>query len=185
MISRSMGRRYSKALLALALESGEPLDTLQEEVESFSSALFSDARTINFLTNPNVLMEDRLKGFDKILASAEVRPLLTYLSRLLIRKGRLPLFPDIATEFQKLVDRQSGVVRASVTSSKDLSHDEEETLRTILNRRFGKKIVLSVSVDRSLIGGLVIKVGSLSFDGSIRSQLKDIQSQLLEEVSPS
>ena len=67
MISRSMGRRYSKALLALALESGEPLDTLQEEVESFSKALFADGRTINFLTNPNVSVEDRLKGFDKIL----------------------------------------------------------------------------------------------------------------------
>ena len=183
MISRTMGRRYSKALMALALEKKEPLSELHRELDDFSGALSSDTRLMHLLTSPNVLLADRIQMLDKVLSHVEVRPLVTQLCRLLIRKGRLVFLPDIAEEFQKLVDIQEGVVRASVVSASELSTQETEDLRRILHNRFAKKIVLTVSVDPDLIGGIVIRVGSLCFDGSIRSQLKDIQNQLLEEVS--
>jgi F-type H+-transporting ATPase subunit delta len=177
-----MGRRYSKALMALALEKNEPLGELQREIDEFSGALAAEPKLMSFLTDPNVLLDDRTRALDKILAAIETRPLITYLARLLLQKGRLVFLPDIVREFQQLVDTHEGVVRASVVSAKELTSEETETIRNLLQARFGKKIVLSVSIDPELIGGLVIKVGSLSFDGSIRSQLKDIQSQLLDEV---
>ncbi len=182
MISRTMGRRYSKALMALALDQHEPLGELRRELEDFTGALVADPRLMHFLTNPNVLLGERTKALEQILAHVETRPLITNLSRLLLSKGRLAFLPDIAQEFQQLVDVQEGVLRASVVSAHRLSEEDAEKIRSILQDRFGKKIVLSSSVDSELIGGLIIKVGSLSFDGSIRSQLRDIQSQLLEEV---
>ena len=182
MIARTIGRRYSKALMALALEKSEPLGELQREIDEFSGALSAEPKLMSFLTDPNVLLDDRTRALDKILAAVETRPLITYLARLLLQKGRLVFLPDIVREFQQLVDTHEGVVRASVVSAKELTSEETETIRNLLQARFGKKIVLSVSIDPELIGGLVIKVGSLSFDGSIRSQLKDIQSQLLDEV---
>ena len=177
-----MGRRYSKALMALALEGREPLGELQRELQEFADALVADERLLHFLTNPNVALGERTKALEKILARLAARPIVTNLSQLLFRKGRLGFLPDIAREFQHLVDHQEGVVRASVVSAVALSDEEAGKVGAILGERFGKKILLSTSVDPDLIGGLIIKVGSLSFDGSIRSQLKDIQSQLLEEV---
>ena len=182
MISRTIGRRYSKALMALAIERKEPLGELRRELEEFSGALVEDPRLMSFLTDPNVLLDDRTRGLEKILEAVETRPLVNHLCRLLLRKGRLVFLPDIVREYQQLVDLQEGVLRASVITAAELSPGDSEEIRTLLGKRFGKKIVLSVSIDPELIGGLIIKVGSLSFDGSIRSQLKDIQSQLLDEV---
>jgi len=182
MISKTMGRRYSKALLALALERNEVLVELRRELREFAEALTADHRLIHFLTDPNVHLADRTKALDKILENIETRPLVDNLARLLIKKGRIEFLPDIAREFQELVDTQEGVVRAVVTSASDLADGDRETLRNLLSRHFGKKVELTVRYDTDLIGGLIIKVGSLSFDGSLRSQLKDIQSQLLDEV---
>jgi F-type H+-transporting ATPase subunit delta len=177
-----MGRRYSKALMALALEKSEPLVELHRELEDFSCALAADEKLMHLLTNPNVLLKDRITILDKVLDVVECRPLVTQLCRLLIRKGRLTFLCDIAEEFQKLVDVQEGVVRASVESARQLTPDETETIKNILHSRFNKRVVLTAHVDPDLIGGVVIRVGSQCFDGSIRSQLKDIQNQLLEEV---
>jgi F-type H+-transporting ATPase subunit delta len=182
MISRTMGRRYSKALLALALERNEVLVELCRELREFSEALATGPGLMHFLTDPNVLMTERSAALDKILANIETRPLVDNLARLLVRKNRIEFLPDIAREFQELVDIQEGVVRASVTSAIELSTEDRDRLRALLGSHFGKKVELTVAVDSELIGGLVIKVGSLSFDGSIRSQLRDIQSQLLDEV---
>ena len=79
-------------------------------------------------------------------------------------------------------DAQAGIVRASVTSPAPLAEAVVELIRSRLATRFGKKIILSLAVDPELIGGLVVRVGSLAFDGSLRSQLKAMQSQLLEGV---
>ena len=177
-----MGRRYSKALMALALEKSEPLTELHRELDDFSTALMSDRKLMHLLTYPNILLADRMAMLDKILSFVECRPLVTQLCRLLIRKGRLEFLPDIVEEFQKLVDIQEGVVRASVDSARALTAEETDTVTRILHDRFHKQVVLTTSVDPDLIGGIVIRVGSQCFDGSIRSQLKDIQNQLLEEV---
>ena len=182
MISRTMGRRYSKALMALALDKGEPLTELHRELADFSAALTADERLMHLHANPNVLLSDRIAMLDKVLAVVDCRPLVTQLCRLLIRKRRLVFLPDIAEEFQKLVDIQEGVIRASVESARELTVDETDTIIKILHDRFKKQVVLTTSVDSALIGGIVVRVGSQSFDGSIRSQLKDIQNQLLEEV---
>ena len=182
MTSKTMGRRYSKALFALALEKGESLDELQREIQTFADTLTEDHRLLQVLSNPKAGIEERGAVLDKVLAAIGARPIIEHLARLLLRKGRLQAAPDIASEFQRKVDEHSGVVRASVASSRELSEEEQGTIREILHRRFNKKIVLSQSVDADLIGGVIIRVGSLCFDGSIRSQLKDIRSQLLEEV---
>ena len=182
MISRTMGRRYSKALLALALERNEILVELCRELREFAEALAEGPGLMHFLTDPNVLLSERSAALDKILDNVQTRPLVDNLARLLIRKNRIEYLPDIAREFQELVDVQEGVVRASVTSASELSTDATDLSRARIGKRFGKIVELTVAVDPELIGGLIIKVGSLSFDGSLRSHLRDIKSQLLDEV---
>jgi F-type H+-transporting ATPase subunit delta len=185
VISSTIGRRYSKALIALALEKNASLEEIYEELELFRVALTGDPRILQAMSNPNVLLAERQKLLDKMLDKSEVRPLVRNFIQLLLRRGRIDFFTDIVREFRKKADQHAGVVRASVTAAGKLSPEDSRSLAAILERRFGKKVILYEKINPDLIGGLIIKSGSVSFDGSIRSQLRDIQNQLLEEVSSS
>ena len=85
MISRTLGRRYSKALLSLALEKNEVLVELSRELREFSEALATGPGLMHFLTDPNVLLTDRSAALDKILDNISTRPLVDNLSRLLLK----------------------------------------------------------------------------------------------------
>jgi F-type H+-transporting ATPase subunit delta len=180
-----MGRRYSKALVSLALEKSENLEEVYEELEMFHAALTGDPRILQAMSNPNVHLAEREKLLGRMLEKSSVRPLVHNFIQLLLRKGRINFFPDIVREFRQKADQHAGVVRASVTSAGKLSPEDTKNIAVLLEHRFSKKIVLYEKTNPDLIGGLIVKSGSLSFDGSIRSQLKDIQNQLLEEVSSS
>lgn len=183
MISRSIGRRYSKALMAVALERKESPETLLGELERLAKLIADEPRALALLTNPKVLLTHRLQSLGHILDAIETPSLVRHFFEILLRKGRLVALPDIIEEFRTLSDIKAGVVRAAVVSAAPLAEAETAQLRNLLQHRFGKTVILSCTIDRELIGGLVIKIGSLLFDGSIRSQLKTIQSQLLEEVA--
>jgi ATP synthase F1 delta subunit len=185
VISSTIGRRYSKALISLALEKAASLEEIYEELALFRAALTSDPRILQAMSNPNVLLTERGKLLDKMLDKSEVRPLVRNFIQLLLRRGRVDFFTDIVREFRKKADQHAGVVRASVTAARKLSPEDSSSLAAILEKRFEKKVVLYEKTNPDLIGGLIIKSGSVSFDGSIRSQLKDIQNQLLEEVPSS
>lgn len=185
MISSTIGRRYSKALISLALEKAVSLEEIYEELELFRAALTGDPIILQAMSNPNILLADREKLLDKMLDKSAVRPLVRHFVQLLLRRGRISFFADIVREFRKKADEHAGVVRASVTSAGKLSPEDSKSIETLLEKRFEKKVVLYEKTNPDLIGGLIIKSGSVSFDGSIRSQLKDIQNQLLEEVPSS
>ena len=185
MISSTLGRRYSKALLSLALEKNASLEEVYEELELFRAALTGDPRILQAMSNPNVLLAEREKLLNKMLEKSAVRPLVRNFAQLLLRRGRIDFFSDIVLEFRQKADQHAGVVRASVTAAGKLTPEDSRSIAAILENRFSKKVVLYEKTNPDLIGGLIIKSGSLSFDGSIRSQLKDIQNQLLEEVSSS
>ena len=182
MISRTIGRRYAKALMAVAVERGESPEDLLAELEAVSTTLAGEPRFASLLENPKLLEADRLRSFDKLLDAIEPRPVVRRLFRILLAKSRLGALDAIVAEFRTLADDRAGVVRATVVSAAPLGEAEAGRLRAALGRRFGKSVALSASVDPALIGGLVVRIGSLSFDGSIRSQLAAIHRKLLEEV---
>ena len=183
MISRTLGRRYSKALMAVALERKESSETLLAELERVGRIFSDEPRFLELLSNPKVLLTDRLQSLGRLLDTLASPQLVRHFFEILLRKDRLATLPDIIEEFRIMADAQAGVLRAAVVSAAPLSGAEADQVRGILQHRFGKSVVLSLAVDPELIGGLVIKIGSLSFDGSIRSQLRSIQIQLLEKVA--
>jgi F-type H+-transporting ATPase subunit delta len=183
MIARTIGRRYSKALMAVATERALPPEALLAELEQVERTLAGEPRFLELLTNPKVLLTDRLASLKRLLDAIGPQPVVRNFFEILLRKGRLAALPEIVDEFRSLADSQAGVLRAAVTSAAPLTPAETDQVRGILEKRFSKTVIATITVDPELIGGLVIKIGSLSFDGSIRSQLKTIQSQLLEEVA--
>lgn len=182
MITRTVSRRYAKSLMAVALERGAAAEGILADLESAAVSFAEQPRIIDLFNNPKLPMADRLASLERFLAATRLQPLIQNFLRLLLRKQRIDILGGIVEEFRALADAQAGIIRAAVTSAAPLADAVVEVLRSRLAARFGKQVILSLAVDPELIGGLVVRVGSLSFDGSIRSQFKAMQSQLLEGV---
>jgi F-type H+-transporting ATPase subunit delta len=182
MISRTVSRRYAKSLMAVAIERGAPPAEILADLENAAVFLAEQPRIIDLFMNPKLPMPERLGTLERFLAASRLQPLNQNFLRLLLRKRRIDILGGVVEEFRALADAQAGIIRAAVTSAAALSDAVVELIRSRLAARFGKQVILSLAVEPELIGGLVIRVGSLSFDGSIRSQLKAMQSQLLEGV---
>jgi F-type H+-transporting ATPase subunit delta len=97
---------------------------------------------------------------------------------LLFDKGRIGFIDSIDEFYQKLADELKGVARATVTSATELSSDAIEKIRKGLSRRTGKKVILEINQDPSLIGGIVTRFGDLVLDGSIKTQLLGMRESL-------
>ncbi len=97
---------------------------------------------------------------------------------LLVEKGRIAQVPQIAENYRKFADDLSGIVRATLTSAHSLDDKTNEAIRSGLEKKIGKKIVLNVSVDPELIGGVKAEMGGKLFDGSVKTQLKQIADTL-------
>jgi F-type H+-transporting ATPase subunit delta len=182
MITRTVSRRYAKSLMAVAVERGTAPEEILVDLENAAVFLAEQPRILELFKNPKLPMADRLGSLERFLAASHLQPLNQNFLRLLLRKQRIDILGGIVDEFRALADAQAGIVRASVTSATALTDAVVEMIRSRLAARFGKQVILSLAVEPELIGGLVVRVGSLSFDGSIRSQLKAMQSQLLEGV---
>lgn len=183
MIARTIGRRYAKALLAVTVERGEQPEKILAELEVTAAALAAEPRFAQLLANPKILLDKRLGILDRLLDILKPQALVRHFFKMLLTKGRLGILAEIVAEFRIFADWQAGILRASVFSTTPLAAAETERLHAMLGKRFGKIIHLSSAVDPGLIGGLVVRVGNLSFDGSIRSQLQAIHRQLMEEVT--
>ena len=182
MITQTVSRRYAKSLMAVAVDRRVPPGEILADLENAAIFLAEQPRIIDLFMNPKLPMPDRLRALERFLAASHLQPLNQNFLRLLLRKQRIDILDGIVEEFRALADAQAGIIRGAVTSATPLAAAMVELIRARLANRFGKKVILSLAVDPELIGGLVIRVGSLSFDGSIRSQLKAIESQLLEGV---
>jgi len=183
MNGRTIGRRYAKALMAAAVARAAEPDTLLAEIEAVARVFAAEPRAATLLANPKLLAADRNRILDLVLDATGSGPLVRHFLHTVLAKGRLGVLDDIVAEFRTLADAKAGVIRASVASTVPLPEAAATALRELLGRRFGKQVVLSASVDAALLGGLVVRTGSLTFDGSVRAQLAAIHRKLLHEVT--
>jgi F-type H+-transporting ATPase subunit delta len=164
-------RRYAKALFELATEKNH-LDEVLNELRAFATAVKMTEDVNGFFMGPAVtsaLQKEGLKKFFEAKAfSQEVQGLLL----LLAEKRRFPLLEGIAEAFQSVVDKSRTVARGSVSSATTLFPEERAQLEATISRYTGQKAVLEYHEDKSLLGGLVAKVGSFTFDDTLETQLR-------------
>jgi F-type H+-transporting ATPase subunit delta len=173
-----LSRVYSEALLAAASKAG----AVQEVVDDLLgvAAMFAERPALLSRLAASGRMTDEadallVKAFD-----GNAHPLVVNVLRVLNVKGRLSLIPALADRVARDADRLLDRVRVKVTSATPLSDDQIASLQKSLKDRLDLDPVLNVSVDPSLIGGLVIRVGDLQFDSSLRSRLEQLRKNLLE-----
>jgi F-type H+-transporting ATPase subunit delta len=168
------GRRYATAVLAIARQDGN-LDSWVEALEALES-LTSRPEFVAALQADGMTDENFQAIVRRVMPG--VTPVQMNLFRLLRRKSRLGLGPDIASFFRELVDEERGVVRALVTSAVELDADRRVELERQLARQTGKQVTVETQVDPNILGGLVVRIGDRMVDGSTRARLRTLRTQL-------
>lgn len=175
MIAGSVAKRYAKALVDVAAASGE-LEPVGQELRALAD-LLRELR--QFLANPSVLRRDKARVFEQIVARMALRPLTTTFLRIVLEAGRLAVLESIVRAYQTLVDERLGRVKAVVTAAVPLDAEQQDRLRQRLGQVTGKDVYLEIQHDPSILGGLIAQIGSLVYDGSVKTQLIRLREQLV------
>lgn len=164
-----LGRRYARALLSLARSAGT-LEATHADLERVAIA-FADERLQHVLENPAVGITVRDQLAERITKALDVSEMVVNTVRLLARRDRLGILGDVARAYRELLDRELGRTRVLIRSAAPLSDAEREKLEALARRLAGQDVLVSAEVDLDLIGGAVLDVGGVVYDGSIKTQL--------------
>jgi len=179
MVSGVSGR-YASALFALANERRETSE-VAAQLATFSRLIEESADLQRLVRSPVFSSEDQLKALGALLDKAGIAGITANFIRLVASKRRLFALPDMIADYGKLNDAFRGVTRAEVTSAQPLTDASaaalKDTLRSISG---GRQVDLSLNVDASIIGGLIVKLGSRMVDGSLRTKLNAIRTRMKE-----
>ena len=130
------------------------------------------------LTNPLYPMELREKVMADLISGLQADQLMANFLNLVVQKKRADILPEIADEFQVLIDADQNISRGTVTSATEISGELQAKVQSTLENITGKKVILTSEIDPSIIGGIVAKVGDLVMDGSIKTQLAGLNESI-------
>lgn len=176
MPNETLARRYATAVFSLASDARD-VDRVGAELEAILRTIKSDPAILQYFTSPVV---SRVEKEQTLLESLGGKvgdvPLHTLL--LLVRKRRESMLEELVTEYDKIARAARGVEPLMVTTARELSDAEVRTLVEHLERAYGKKFEASVTVDRSLIGGVRVAMGDRLIDGSVAGRLEELTRSL-------
>jgi len=170
---RFLARRYAQAIFEL---DKDRIAEWQSDLEKVIS-LGQDATIAAYLENPNIHFKDKARLLHERLG--DVAPMMLNLVYLLLARSRLDMLPDIAAEYQRLVDSYRGIERAEVTTAVPLDDEDRRNLSQKLSDITGKKVIIEPEyVDTSLIGGVIVRVAGKLLDGSTQGKLAALKKEL-------
>lgn len=172
-----VARRYARALFNSALHA-QVIEAVDEALQQVLSTLREQPLLRQLLLDPLIPRERKGQMVQQTLGR-DTHPLVASLLNLLVDKRREALLADVVREFERLRDEHLGIVRAQATVAYPFDSEQEQALRHSLERRTGKTVLLDVETDPSLIGGVVVRIGDMVIDGSIRGQLLRLKQYLL------
>lgn len=178
-ISTGIAARYATAVYELAKEAGD-IKKLEGDIETLSAAMSESADFNALIQSPLYSRADQAAAISAIAKKAGVSDLMANTLALMADKRRLFVVPQLVQALRNIIAEDKGEVTAEVTSAKALTESQSKKLAATLKARMGKDVSINASVDESLIGGLIVKVGSKMIDTSIRSKLASLQNAMKE-----
>lgn len=169
--------RYARALFEIAHEESNQENTYSE-LSALADILKNDSQIAEYLTSPMVKTTDKEAAINTALAGSKISDSTKNFLLLLARKDRVGLVPEIVAAFQSRADAEHGVTRGDVRSAGTLGSGEREQLEKTVEKFTGKKVILSYKEDPTLIGGVVAKVGSFTFNDSLTSHLTRLKEDI-------
>ncbi len=174
MAKKAHVERYVQAVFDIAVEKQE-LDKWQSELRKIA-VLGEDPEIAALLENPKLRFEDKKKLLAGVLTDVSAPAMnLVYL---LVAKGNLNIVAEIADGYQEMLDKYRGIERADVVTAIPLDDDDKRRLETRLGAVVNKKVIIKQEVDPDLLGGIVARMGGKLLDGSVRSRLAALKSEI-------
>lgn len=168
----SVARRYARALLEA---SGPQADQVLSQLEELVRYLHSSPAVFDALANPAATRTARMAMTEGLIKAADgLHPTLANLLKLLTDRNRFSAITAMALQFRDLVDARLGRVRGTVTSAALLGDAQLVAIKAQLETLTQRKVVLEAKVDKSILGGVIATVGSRTYDGSVKSQLREM-----------
>jgi F-type H+-transporting ATPase subunit delta len=168
--STGLAERYAGALFELA-DAEKALDQVNGELQALAALIHESKDFERALRSPVISREEQGKALDAILKRQGASPLTHRFIGLLAHNRRLFVLPDIIVAFSRRLARARGESTADVVSAQPLTTDQLAAIRAALKKVVGTQVVLSTRTDPSLLGGLVVQVGSRMIDSSLRTKL--------------
>jgi F-type H+-transporting ATPase subunit delta len=169
--------RYALAVFELALET-KSIETVERDFAALKTMLAESTDLARFVRAPVFNRDEQAKGMQALLDAAGAAALTTKFVLLLCAKRRLFVLPDAIRDFATLVARQRGEITAEIASAHALSDAQTDELKRVLKAKLQREPQLVTHVDPTLLGGLVVKVGSRMIDSSLRAKLNALRNAM-------
>ncbi len=178
-ISTGIAQRYASAVFDLAKE-GKAIKALEADVAALDAAMTESADLRTLLTSPLYSRDEQAAAIVAIAQKMKLSEHTSNLLSLMAAKRRLFVMPQLLAVLQERLADERGEVMAEVTTAKALTKAQSDKLAKTLKAQVGKSITIKETVDESIIGGLIVKVGSKMIDTSIASKLNALQNTMKE-----
>ncbi|PHR56411.1 MAG: ATP synthase F1 subunit delta [Robiginitomaculum sp.] len=177
--SASAAGRYAVAIYELAQES-KILPRVGKELLSLQKALRGSADLLALAASPMVGASQKVAVFQALASKAKFSPLMVNFVGLVCENGRAADLSDMVDGFGALVDQAKGTLQANAITAQDLSAQQKKNLASGLKKALGRTVKLKTEVDSRLLGGLVVQIGSVMFDSSLKTQLEGLKLAMKE-----
>ena len=177
MSLQTVARRYASALADVVIERREERE-VQNEINTWASMIANNPQLKEVFANPTIAYDHKRAVLEDLLARSRVRETSASFLRVLLKNQRLAQLPEIAERFRQILDERGGIVAAEITTARPIPAELKKALHDTLAAATGRTVRLTFATDEAIIGGLVARIGSTIFDGSVESNLERLAAGL-------
>jgi F-type H+-transporting ATPase subunit delta len=170
-------RRYAEALADAAVARGQ-VEQIDSDVRAFVEVMRDSGELYALFASPIVSQRDKSQVLDAIINRTRPNHMTANLLRTMLSHYRLHYLGEMYEQFRRIINERAGVVIAEVTTAQPIGQAEQASLSRRLEEMTGKQVQFQFNTDPELIGGVVTRIGSVVYDGSVRTQLQEIKQQL-------
>jgi len=178
MSTETIARRYSTALADVVLSSGET-DTVKAELASWGELFQQSSDLQTVLNNPAINYVNKEKVLEGLIAKAKPSKTTANFLKVLLQNGRLADLGEINERFAAVLEERSGRITAEITSARELPDGERAEFEKNLEKLTGKQVSINYSINKDIIGGVVTRIGSTVYDGSVKTKLENLREELI------
>ncbi len=173
-----LSSRYATSLIDVANQSGE-LASVEKDIVSLHASLESSKDLQAMLNSPVYSKEQQLSVVQAISAAAGYHQLTANFLSVLAMNGRLNSLPSVISAFAAEIERRNGIVEAKIVSAFPLNESQQKNLVDTLSAKTGKAVKLALYLDKTLLGGMVVTIGSRMIDDSLKTRLSQLKQAMV------
>jgi F-type H+-transporting ATPase subunit delta len=178
MSAETVARRYAAALADVVTQTGDA-ESVQNELNMWETMMTSNPDLREVFSNPAVQHKSKENLLENLIEKSKPSKTAANFLRVLLKNNRLTEIRQINERFTSVLEERGGGVTASVVSARPLSDAEKSELQANLEKLTGKRIRANFETDENIIGGVVTRIGSTVYDGSVKTKLEELKQQMI------